>query len=176
MLITYEEYTAMMGNAEADREKTEAALDAAGEMIQKWLHRKILQGEYTEERYFDRPRDRMHLRGYPVAEVSLLTGARQKHLDKENGILRFEAPVCGAVSCTYTGGLEAIPTPIRQACALIAQALMQAADNGGKSMMSERLGDYQVMFYQAKEGRESELDGLSPAAAALLAPYRGINT
>ena len=30
MLITYEEYTAMMGNAEADREKTEAALDAAG--------------------------------------------------------------------------------------------------------------------------------------------------
>ena len=49
MLITYEEYTAMMGNAEADREKTEAALDAAGEMIEKWLHRKILQGEYTDE-------------------------------------------------------------------------------------------------------------------------------
>ena len=115
----------------------------------------------------------MQLRAYPVEKIEALTGAEQKHLDRENGILRFEKPACGAVVCRYTGGLEPIPAAILQACTLVTQALLQTADNGGKTLMSERLGDYQVMFYQGKEGQAASLEGLSPAAAALLAPYRG---
>ena len=175
MLITVDDYMDMMGLADANEDRAASALEAAENLIEKYLRRRIEVREYTEKTYFDIPCDRMQLKGYPVQEVGSLTGAEMKHLDAENGIVRFVRPVIGAVSCTYTGGLGTVPAAIRQACALLAQAIEQSADNGGKTVMSERLGDYQVMFYNATEGRETKLEGFCPAAAALLNPYRGIN-
>lgn len=175
MLITVDEYQEMLGLADVNEEKAESALEAAENLIEKYLRRRIAVQERTETTYFDMPCDRMQLKGYPVQEVGSLTGAEMKHLDAENGILRFARPVTGAVSCTYTGGMGTAPAAILQACALLAQAIEQSADNGGQTVMSERLDDYQVMFYNATEGRETKLEGFCPAAAALLNPYRGIN-
>lgn len=175
MLITMEEYRAMLGLEDVNEEQAEAAIRAAEELIGKYLRRRLALDEYTEERYFDAPRGGMQLRAYPVEEILEIEGAQVKHLDAENGILRFERPAAGAVRCRYRGGMDEIPMAIRQACALMAQALTESAGNGGRALMSERLGDYQVMFYNNQESRTASAEGLSPAAAALLAPYRSIN-
>jgi hypothetical protein len=55
----------------------------------------------------------------------------------------------GIYRVTYTGGLDPVPAPIKQAIALLVAALNNTVENKGQQVASERLSDYQVIYAHA---------------------------
>ena len=73
---------------------------------------------------------------------------------------------------TYTAGYDELPGPLQTAQELLAAALKTAADNGGQQITYQALDGYQVT-YSSKYQTGDSLTMLSPAAAILIAPYKG---
>lgn len=155
--------------AESDEDALKVMLQAASDLIEMQLNRKLMLEE--------RVQTRMHsgqvvlLDAYPVKSVQSvkLNGAEVTgwQADAERGIMYLPEPCRGILEITYSGGFTKAPAAIQQACALMVASMIRSAEAGGQAIMSERLGDYQMQFYQ------SGTEKLSPAAEALIAPYRG---
>lgn len=148
---------------------------AACELVEMHLNRKLPRGSYTETH--SGGSDALVLKAYPVESVSevMLEGTAMEYsgLNKECGLLyRKHGWPCvpGGYSVTYTGGLDPVPMSVKQAVALLVEALVDAMDNKGQQIASESLSDYQVSYFRT--GEAIGLGALSGAAAALLAPYR----
>jgi hypothetical protein len=175
-LMSVEELATMTGVSENDlnEDQAEALIDAAFSLIEAHLGRKLERGAYTQTRF--RAGDTVLLDGYPVASVSSVTvdgkNVTDWKLDGENGILRFDEAVDGLVEVSYVGGLEEIPRAMKQAAALIVGSAQKSLENGGQTLMSERLSDYQMMYYQPTGGGAGGVASISPAAAALLLPWK----
>lgn len=173
-LITADEFYTMTGKDSAviAREMLEGLLEAASGVAEIKLARKIKLGEYVQQRFIA---GRMALlEAYPVERVDKVTVDGREiadwKLDAANGILRLPWHIEGLLEVTYTGGMEHVPMAVKQACALIALSLNSAMENEGQTLMSERLGDYQMMYYQP--GAKGQSMSVSPAADALLTPYK----
>ena len=52
--------------------------------------------------------------------------------------------------------------------ALMVLSLRRSIENDGQALMSERLGDYQMMYYQ----QQGTAASISPVADALLLPWK----
>lgn len=152
-----------------------ALTDAACELVELYLNRKLLLGFHTE--IHSGGGDALALKAYPVESVEgvMLNGAPMEYhgLIPESGLLyrRDGWPrVPGGYTVKYAGGLSTIPSSIKQAVALLVEAMADAVENKGQQIASERLADYQVSYFRAAEA--IGLAALSGAAAALLAPHR----
>lgn len=177
MLMTIEELMLMAAEAADDSdEHLTLALQAASELIEARLGRKLLKGNYVYSRMLPEGRVVL-LEAWPVTEVASVQVDRQEtdgwELDAERGILLLERPAVKRVTVLYTGGLDAVPEPVKQAVVLTALAIRTSTEHQGQTLMSERLGDYQEMYYNAAEGNQLSAV-LSPAAEALIAPWRRV--
>lgn len=151
--------------------------DAANVMVEEYLNRWIDRKEYTQ--VCSGGGAALVLRAYPVAPDTVvnLEGVIESgiSLDAEKGLLyrgggRIWPAIPGGYRVSYTGGLSVIPTPIKQAAALLVAALNNTVENKGQQVASERLSDYQVSY--SRQADAEGLEALSVAAAALLQPYR----
>ena len=174
-LLTVEEFYAITGKSEAEigAEMLEALIGAASGMVEIKLGRKLALDDHVQRRFH--AGRTVLLEAYPVMSVSevLLDGVplEKWQLEEESGILRLPWNVEGLLEVKYRGGLNPIPMAIRQACALMALSLNSSVVNDGQSVMSERLDGYQMMYYQPKQ-ESGRAPSLSPAADALLLPWR----
>lgn len=159
---------APVGNDQA--QMMDALIETATGMIERRLGRKLERGEYSVDRF-------VHARtvlldAYPVETVRYvrLDGATLDGwtLDTESGILTLPNRMCGRLEVEYRGGFTEIPAAIKQACALMVLSLRRSVENDGQALMSERLGDYQMMYYQQAGAATS----ISPVADALLLPWK----
>lgn len=177
MLMSLEELRGMATDiADAGDEALTQALAAASGLIEARLGRKLLKGDYTYSQLLPEGRVVL-LDAWPVTEVRAvkIDGAATERwlLDAERGIILLDRPPHALVAVEYTGGLDYVPVPIRQAVALTALAIHSSVEHKGQTLMSERLGDYQEMYYNAAEGKTISA-ALSPAAEALIAPWRRV--
>ena len=158
----------------------DALLAAARAAVETYLGRGLQLKRRTEQHWSEEPRRVISLHAWPVTAIESVTdanGARSDYiLLTARGQILLDRPVSGQVTVTYTGGLEPIPADIEQAEALIVSSLSQAQQNGGQTVVSERLGDWQATYSpSAHAGGGARLEGLggvSMAAMALLDPYR----
>lgn len=174
-LMTVDELAQMTGRTfsdPAEKAMLETMIDAASGIIEQQLGRKLALGDYVQ-RHFHLG-DTALLEAYPVETVTAVRlddgELTQWQLDDQAGILRFPRRLCGRLEVQYRGGFTEIPTAILQACALIVLSLRQSMANEGQVLMSERLGDYQMMYYQQQTASGSAT--ISPAATALLLPWK----
>ena len=148
----------------------EALIETASGMIEKRLGRKLEMGDHYAARFVHGRT--VLLDAYPVERVDYvgLDGAELDGwtLDAESGILTLPQRVCGRIEVEYRGGFTEIPAAIKQACALMVLSLRRSMENDGQALMSERLGDYQMMYYQQSGAAAS----ISPVADALLLPWK----
>lgn len=159
-----------------ESEALDLQIAAAEDLTDQYLGRTLEYGADTDVICPDDPRAVLLLKAYPVAaiadisdEIGMVTDYRA---DLEAGIVRLARPTRGDITINYTGGCATIPGAVKYAVVLLAQALISAGEYGGTNIMSERLDDYQIMYYN-KENASASVPALSRAAAALLAPYRG---
>lgn len=178
-LLTADEFYTMTGRspAEISEEMLEMLIEAASGMVEIKLGRKLALGEYVQRRFhFGQT---VLLEAYPVKHVAAVrldgTDVDGWQLDDAAGILRLPQFCEGLLEVEYEGGLEETPMAIRQACALIALSLNSSMENEGQTVMSERLDGYQMMYYQAKQD-SGQAPALSPAADALLMPWKNRRT
>ncbi len=176
MLIEVDQLARMTGRQISGADESalfETLIEAASDLIERKLGRRLALGDYVQ-RHFHHG-DTALLEAYPVERVSsaLLDGIEltEWKLDDEAGILRFPRRICGQLEVRYRGGFAEIPAAIQQACALIALSLRRSVENDGQMLMSERLGDYQMMYYQQQPTSQGA-GAISPAADALLLPYK----
>lgn len=176
MLIDVAQLSQMTGRKISDADESamlETLIEAASGLIELRLGRKLALDDYVQ-RHFHHG-DTALLEAYPVEQVTSvrLDGIELTDwkLDDEAGILRFPRRVCGQLEVSYRGGFDEIPPAILQACALIALSLRRSVENDGQTLMSERLGDYQMMYYQQQSSSQGA-GAISPVADALLLPYR----
>lgn len=170
--LTEDEYTDLTGS-ETDF-GTEARIAAAEELVDGYLRRQLVLERRTETAEAEGLS--MLLKAYPVTEIESVTDGDGSPLayraNMDSGILRLNAlPAGGCVTVIYTGGLEDIPSAVKYAVALLTQAIGVSAENGGRSITSERLDGYSVTY--SENDNSGPLPSLSRAAAALLAPFRG---
>lgn len=148
----------------------DALIETATGMIERRLDRKLERGDYTISRFVHART--VLLEAYPVEAVHSvrLDGATLVGwtLDAEAGILTLPQRMCGQLEVAYRGGFAEIPAAIKQACALMVLSLRRSMENDGQALMSERLGDYQMMYYQQQGAAAS----ISPVADALLLPWK----
>lgn len=175
-LITVEQLAQMTGRKISGTDEAamlEALIDAASGLIEVKLGRKLALDDYVQRRFL--LGNTALLGAYPVESIAsvCLDGVELTSwkLDDAAGILRFPRRVCGQLEVSYRGGYEEIPAAIMQACALITLSLRRSMENDGQTLMSERLGDYQMMYYQQQSSAQST-GAISPAAEALLLPYK----
>ncbi len=177
-IVTAAEVQTMLGLGEDDLGgRLQGLVDAACAMAEEYLSRWVTVKEYTQ--VCSGGGGALVLKAYPVESITEVTMdgvvVPGGHLDKDSGLLyreegRVWPPMPGGYLVKYTGGLEPVPAPIKQAAALLVAALNNTVENKGQQVASERLSDYQVSY--ARPEGAAGLEALSVAAAALLRPYR----
>lgn len=182
-LVTLEKAMGYLGMGADDAaipvELFDAYLNAASEMILRYLRRGIAYGDYEDAR--DGGGEALKLYAYPVEDVKSVTvngvAVSGWILDDANGLL-----FCGrwgerwpetrqGIRVAYTAGYEPMPEVLQLATALLAQALMEANQASGQIIASERMDLYSVSYLSAQADRQG-LDGLAPAVASMVWPYR----
>lgn len=149
---------------------------AVTQMIETYLRRRVVLDTYTETLP---GAEMVLLHAYPVEEIVSVTDAAGKSLsyqiEMQEGVLRIIGTPPDRVKVVYRGGYDemSMPMPIKYAAAILAQGLQKAVESGGQILMSERLSDYQVMYYNASGSGSGNTSAIAPAAMALLAPYKG---
>jgi hypothetical protein len=152
-------------------------VSAACDMAEVYLNRWITKKEYTQ--VCDGGGSCLILKAYPVESVKEITldaaVVPGGVLDADKGMLYPDGVTAwpyrpGGYRVTYTGGLEPVPAPIKQAVALLVAALKNSIENKGQQVASERLSDYSVTYARAADA--AGLEVISVTAAALLRPYR----
>lgn len=159
-------------------------INAASEMIETFLRRKLAYGEHTDLAW--QQGECLWLRAYPVEKIVSVTAAGDMvdpslfTVHPDAGLIRRldgkpwpDLP--GGYTVVYTGGLNEIPVAIKHACVLLMQQIGSALENNGGVVASERLGDYSVTYVNgaASGSAGGGLDAFSPAVTALLRPYMG---
>ena len=179
LCMTAAEMRSLSGMTFATDAEADAAVIASQQVAEGYLNRSLAQGEQDET--FDLCGRRMILlHAYPVDSLVSVTldGAEVEdcELYEATGVLVLprDAPHGDRLRVQYIGGFaaDAMPTPIKVACALIWRAIAYANDNNGQQVVSERLDGYSVTYVSPAQA-VGGLDRLAPAAAALLSPYRG---
>ncbi len=153
------------------------ALLAAQASVETYLGRPVANAERTEIR---RPAGEVLLKCWPVSSIAQITDEAGKEITEyrligATGELRLDEPFTGELTVIYTGGYDPVPADINLAIALSAGAMLQSIETGGQVIASERLGDWSASYASAAGGNGaagSGSAGLSPAAMALLEPYR----
>ena len=179
LCMTAAEMRDLSGLSFATDAAAEAAIIAAQQVAEGYLNRVICQ-DTQEETFNLNGRRSVLLHAYPVDSLVSVTLDGEEvdgcEVCELSGILALPrySPGGDQLYVRYIGGFpdDAIPTPIKVACALIWRAISQATDNNGQQVVSERLDGYSVTYVTPGQA-VSGLDRLAPAAAALLAPYRG---
>jgi hypothetical protein len=177
-IVTAADVQTMLGFGEDDLGgRLEALTEAASAMAEEFLNRWVTKQAYTQ--VCSGGGSALTLKAYPVETLTEITfdgvGVTGGYLDKDAGLLyreggRIWPPMPGGYLVKYTGGLEPVPAPIKQAIALLVAALNNTVENKGQQVASERLSDYQVSYSRPADA--AGLEVLSVAAAALLRPYR----
>ena len=91
--------------------EVQAAIDAALEIIEVYLDRKLLY-EVDQELFYDVQGHTISLRRYPVNSITLSSRAFKK-LDKQKGLIHFNGGILEhEVTVDYEGGYQVIPAPI----------------------------------------------------------------
>ncbi len=157
------------------------AIIAAQQVAEGYLNRTLAQGEQDETFSLNGQRTVL-LRAYPVDSLVSVTLEGTEvdgcKVSETSGILSLPWHVPSLwgleLRVQYIGGfpLDAVPMPIKVACALIWRAIAYANDNNGQQVVSERLDGYSVSYVSPSQA-VGGLERLAPAAAALLSPYRG---
>lgn len=174
MLLDAKELRLLAGDSlTGTDEQLSMLIEAASGLIETRLGRRLEYDDYTQQKFASGRT--VLLEAWPVEKIRSVTMNGETVngwlLDADHGILMLPDGCCGLLTVKYTGGPEDIPAALKQACALTVLAMSRAIENGGQTLMSERLGDYQMMYYNNPAG--SAIPALSPAAEALIAPYRG---
>ncbi len=179
LCMTADEMCTLSGLSFTTYAEATAAILAAQQVAEGYLNRALVQGEQDET--FDLGGRRMVLlHAFPVDSLVSVT-LDGEELDgcevcELSGVLVLprHSPGGERLRVRYVGGfpLEAVPTPVKVACALIWRAISHATENNGQQVVSERLDGYSVAYVSPTQA-VSGLDRLAPAAAALLSPYRG---
>ena len=177
--MTAAEMRSLSGLSFATDAEATAAIIAAQQVAEGYLNRALVQDEQDEVFDLDGPHSVL-LRAYPVDSLVSVTldGVELEGCDvlKGSGILKLprDAPQGEWLRVRYVGGFAPadVPHPVKVACALIWLAISQATDNHGQQVVTERLDGYSVTYISPAQAVNG-LDRLAPAAAALLAPYRG---
>ena len=177
--MTAAEMRSLSGMSFATDAEATVAILAAQQVAEGYLNRALVRGDQDET--FDLNGRRMVLlRAFPVDSLVSVTldGVEVEGCELCEGsgvlVLPRHAPAGRRLRVQYIGGfpLEAIPTPIKVACALIWRAISYATDNNGQQLVTERLDGYSVTYISPSQA-VGGLERLAPMAAALLAPYRG---
>jgi hypothetical protein len=179
MCMTAAEMRDLSGLTFATDAAAEAAILAAQQVAEGYLNRALCKGDRDET--FDLcGRRTVLLHAYPVDSLVSVTLDGEEvdgcEMCEMSGILALprNAAPGERLRVQYIGGFpaDAMPMPIKVACALIWRAISHAAENDGQQVVSERLDGYSVTYVTPGQA-VSGLDRLAPAAAALLTPYRG---
>ena len=177
--MTAAEMRSLSGLSFATDAEATAAILAAQQVAEGYLNRVLVQDEQDD--VFDLcGRRSVLLRAYPVDSLVSVTldgvAVEDCGLCERSGVLvlPWNVPGGARLCVQYVGGypLDAVPQPVKVACALIWLAISQATDNHGQQVVTERLDGYSVTYISPAQA-VGGLDRLAPAAAALLAPYRG---
>jgi hypothetical protein len=178
LCMTADEMCTLSGLSFTTYAEATAAILAAQQVAEGYLNRALVQGEQDET--FDLGGRRMVLlHAFPVDSLVSVT-LDGEELDgcevcELSGVLVLprHSPGGERLRVRYVGGfpLEAVPTPVKVACAL----------TGGRSPMrlrttassGVRAARWVLRRYVSPTQAVSGLDRLAPAAAALLSPYRG---
>lgn len=177
--MTVAEMRSLSGLPLATDAEATVAVIAAQQVAEGYLNRALAQGDQDET--FSLNGQRMVLlHAYPVDSLVSVTLDGDEvdgcELCELSGILILprHSPGGEKLRVKYIGGfpLDAVPMPVKVACALIWRAIAYATDNNGQQVVSERLDGYSVTYVSPAQA-VGGLDRLAPAAAALLSPYRG---
>lgn len=177
--MTAAEMRTLTGLPFASDEEATAAVLAAQQVAEGYLNRILVQGEQDETFHLDGGR-LVLLHAYPVDSLISVTldGVEVDGCDlyENSGVLKLpaDAPHGDRLRVRYVGGFAPadVPQPVKVACALIWLAITQATDNNGQQVVTERLDGYSVTYISPAQA-VAGLERFAPAAAALLAPYRG---
>ena len=174
--MTVAEMRSLSGLSIATDAEATVAIIAAQQVAEGYLNRALVRDEQDEA--FDLCGRRMVLlRAFPVDSLVSVTldGVEVDgcELCELSGVLILprHSPGGEKLRVQYIGGfpLDAVPMPVKVACALIWRAISQAIENNGQQVVSERLDGYS-MTYVSPSQAVGGLDRLAPAAAALLSP------
>lgn len=170
LLVSVEEAKMFLGitNNEKD-DRLSAVLEGVSAAAEAHLGRYVLEREIADEEHcFTESVKTLRLNHYPVREILRISvNGENKNwsaADYSAGIVWGDGGFSGRALVSYRAGLAAgitdVPRDIKIALCLWAKEII-SKDNFIKS---ESLGDYSVSY---------ESSAMPPAAAALLAPYRG---
>ena len=177
--MTAAEMRTLSGLSFATDAEATAAVLAAQQVAEGYVNRALVRDDQDETFVLD-GRRMVLLRAYPVDSLVSVTldGAEVDgcELCELSGVLVLprHSPGGERLRVQYIGGflLDAVPMPVKVACALIWRAIAYATDNNGQQLVTERLDGYSVTYISPSQA-VSGLDRLAPMAAALLSPYRG---
>ncbi len=172
MLLTLEELKTMAPDLTGSDEALSDLIAAASALIEARLGRRLEKDDYDYRQLLPDGRIVL-LPAWPVDEVRAVRADGQAVadwlLDGPRGVLLLPLTPARLVEVEYTGGVDEIPAATRQAAGLTVLAMSRTVENSGQTLMSERLGDYQEMYYNSES---TTTQALSPAAEALIAPWR----
>lgn len=175
-LMTLDELTRYTGEI-FSQEEGGAWLAAGQQAIEAFTGRKLCHASYCQQFALGEGAGAVLLNAYPIDETQAIEAALNgepigDYTILSNGLLLLgPGKPAGILEVRYAGGYreDAMPEPIKIACALTITALRTAQESGGRQVTSEKLDGYAVSYAQQAAGQG--LANLSPAAAALLAPY-----
>jgi hypothetical protein len=160
-------------SAGTDDELLTELVARASDGIRSYCRRDLAAADFCEWHDGDGS-DTVLLAQRPVAEVFALsedgaeTAAEDFVVYPEAGMVRLRSGVFGrgarSVYVGYRAGYDSIPGEVEQAAIAWAAALYQARGAGGRTVASERVGDYAITY----DGGE----GLPADVRAALEPYR----
>ena len=180
MLISTDEAQAMLGLTDDWDGRLPGLVETASALTEEYLNRFLLKQTYTHA--CPASNHILYLKAYPVQSVASITLDGETFadwdLDKDVGIIVRKSgwpPSWTGYMVSYVGGYDpdAIPSPIRQACALLTLGLHDSIAHTGHQVGSEMIGDYRIT-YAVDSTHSKGMELLSPAAASLLRPYRRI--
>lgn len=179
-LATADEVQGMLGLPDDLDGRLPGLVETASALIEEYLNRRLVIQDLTQQ--CAGGGQILYLSAFPVESVASVSrdgeAINDWFLDKEYGILMRKAgwpQVWPGYQVEYTGGYEpdAVPLPIKQACALLAISLNDSLAHAGQKVASEAIGDYRVA-YVTDAASSKGVESLSPVAASLLRPYRRI--
>lgn len=177
--MTADEMRTLTGLSFETDAAAEAAILTAQQVAEGFLNRVLVRGEQDEVFHWDGRRVVL-LRAFPVDSLISVTldGVEVEGCEvyENSGVLKLPMDMLRGerLRVRYVGGFAPsdVPQPVKVACALIWLAITQATDNNGQQVVTERLDGYSVTYISPAQA-VAGLERLAPAAAALLAPYRG---
>jgi len=160
----------------------QGALDAALDLVENYLDRKLEYKEETEH-YYDVSQHTLLAKRYPIESVKSSTTVLAQ-IDLLKGIFHFGGGErVHEVTVVYTGGFKMFPSSLLLALWSVfdtvwadfgAAGSASASTSGGPPVKSLKLGELGISFGTDSSASSSGSSGdfFSPVSIALLSPYR----